>query len=489
VSRRLRGYGVVVAGFAAASANLLWMRTPGPVPTFLVVVALGAWVGGRRPGLLAIVLSLGAMEYFRRVPSLGVTVDFPRLAFFTAISAFVVWLVSRQREASRSLDRAHDELRLRNEALQSENQAAKTLEDLLRQGEERLRLVIDTIPTMAWIVLPDGRLEFLNRRWLDYTGLSLEDGLRLGNATLHPEDIAIASEKRHEAMAEAKPFEHEMRLRRADGEYRWFLVRTVPLLDADGRVLRWYGTSTDIEDRKHAEHALRELSRRLVELQEAERKQLSRELHDRVGQSLTALKLNVDMLEVTLAFSGNREAVARLADSAALLSSTMDTIENVMSELRPPMLDIHGIAAALEWHARNFSQRTGIAVAVRAEDLVERPLPQAEIALFRIAQEALNNVAKHAGARAVHITLEDGDGEWLMAIEDDGVGFDAAGYAANRSNPRLGIVTMRERSQAVGGRFEVRALAGGGTRLTVRVPWDAAVGKTDRPARVFPDGT
>ena len=144
---------------------------------------------------------------------------------------------------------------------------------------------------------------------------------------------------------------------------------------------------------------------------------------------------------------------------------------NVMSELRPPMLDQHGLAPALEWHARIFSKRTGIAVTVHAEDLAARPAPQVEIALFRIAQEALNNVAKHARARYVEITLDDGDGEWVMSVQDDGIGFDAAEYAARKSDPRLGIVTMRERSQAVGGQFEVRALPAGGTRLTVRMPW------------------
>jgi signal transduction histidine kinase len=94
-----------------------------------------------------------------------------------------------------------------------------------------------------------------------------------------------------------------------------------------------------------------------------------------------------------------------------------------------------------------------------------------EIAFFRIAQEALNNVAKHAGARNVEIALDEGDGEWVLAIEDDGIGFNAIEYASSRSNPRFGIVTMRERSQAVGGHFEVGALPDGGTRLTVRVPW------------------
>jgi signal transduction histidine kinase len=147
----------------------------------------------------------------------------------------------------------------------------------------------------------------------------------------------------------------------------------------------------------------------------------------------------------------------------------MDTIENVMSELRPPMLDDHGLAAALDWHARNFSRRTGIAVAVRANETAGRPALQVEIALFRVAQEALNNVAKHARAHRVEIALDHASGEYLMSVQDDGIGFNGVEDPSDKPKPGLGMVTMRERAQAVGGHFEVRALPGRGTRLTVRV--------------------
>src|SRR5437867_5326294 len=173
------------------------------------------------------------------------------------------------------------------------------IQGLSRQKEDLLRLVIDTIPTMAWSVLPDGAVDFVNQRWLEYTGLSFEKALKEANHTVHPEDLPSVMEKWLVDMAAGEPCEYEMRLRRADGEYRWFLVRTVPLRDEQGKIVKWYGTSADIEERKRAEEARREsaaelqaLSRQLVELQESERRQLSRELHDRVGQNLTALKIN-----------------------------------------------------------------------------------------------------------------------------------------------------------------------------------------------------
>src|SRR5260221_9965413 len=488
-------------------------------------------------------------------------------------------------------------------AIEAKGNEAK-IQALSQKKEDHLRLVIDTIPTMAWSVRPDGVVDFLNQRWLDYSGLSLEQYVKDPTGPIHPEDIPRVLEKWRGGMAVGEPYEDEMRLRRADGEYRWFLVRTVPLRDEQGKIVKWYGTSTDIEDRKRvemalqkneqllsetqvlgrtgswehnlvtgevantegnlrlffgddhskgarfedfaevvhqddreyvgarhaqllaeggprdieyrvvwpdgtvhvlfgratvvrdaagrplrvygtnvditerkrAENALRDsgvqlqaLSRRLVELQESERKELARELHDRVGQSLTALKINIDILQTALASQGNAEVLARVADSAALLESTMDTIENVMSELRPPMLDDHGLAAALDWHARNFSKRTGIGVAVRAREPALRPAPQVEIALFRVAQEALNNVAKHARARRVEIALDHANGEYVMSVQDDGIGFDGVEDASDKPKPGLGMGTMRERAQAVGGHFEVQALPGRGTQLTVRV--------------------
>jgi PAS domain S-box-containing protein len=497
-----------------------------------------------------------------------------------------------------------EDISARKRAAEAWLQMAAEIQALARQKEDLLRLVIDTIPTMAWSLLPDGAVDFVNQRWLDYTGLSLEEALEDANHIVHPEDIPSVMEKWSVDMAAGETCEYEMRLRRADGEYRWFLVRTVPLRDEQGKIVKWYGTSTDIEDRKRAEDALREseekfrqlaenirevvwmttpamdellyvspayeviwarsreslrqrprsfmeaihtkdrehvvgilerqreqgfeveyrivrpdgsvrwirnrgfpiknrsgkvyriagvaeditqrkhagdalrrsaaehqaLSRRLVELQESERRQLSRELHDRVGQNLTALRINLDILQTALASSGSGEVRARVDDSAALLESTMDTIENVMSELRPPMLDDHGLAAALDWHASKFSMRTGIAVAVTGSEPAIRPAPQVEIAFFRIAQEALNNVAKHARARHVEIALDHANGVCVMSVQDDGIGIDRVEATSDKPKPGLGMVTMRERAQAVGGRFEVQALPGRGTRLTVRVP-------------------
>ncbi|MGZ5585008.1 MAG: MHYT domain-containing protein [Usitatibacter sp.] len=218
-----------------------------------------------------------------------------------------------------------------------------------------------------------------------------------------------------------------------------------------------------------ADRAIRQSTRKLVEMQESERRRLSRELHDRVGQNLTALGINLDILRSQGGALERPELRTRLDDSIALVESTADAIENVMGELRPPLLDEHGLLAALQWHAKQFSQRTGIEVTVRGEESAKRPRPEAEITLFRIAQEALTNVAKHAGAGHVELLLGRSDGECTLSVIDDGAGMDAA-RAHGSSAQGQGIVTMRERAEAAGGRLEIRSLPNDGTHVKVGVP-------------------
>jgi signal transduction histidine kinase len=223
------------------------------------------------------------------------------------------------------------------------------------------------------------------------------------------------------------------------------------------------------EDLRNSTEQLQALSRRHVDVQESERRRFSRELHDQVGQNLTALSISLDILKSQLP-RGNEGLHSRLEDAGALLESTAATIENVMGELRPPMLDDYGLLPALQWYANDFVRRTGIEVTVRGSETGTRLAQSTEIALFRIVQEALNNVAKHAHASKVTIGLEHAGAHVVMTITDDGVGYGAATSSTARRRSGLGMVTMRERTQAVGGQFEIGPATDGGTRISVRVP-------------------
>src|SRR6266436_912861 len=135
---------------------------------------------------------------------------------------------------------------------------AKAHGDAVRkESEDQLRMMIDTIPTLAWSFQPDGTTKFLNQLWLDYTGLSFQEALGWGwKVPVHPEDLGRLMDTWRNLLARGEPGEEEGRLRRFDGEYRWFLFRAIPIRDEEGRVVRWYGTNTDIEDRKWAETML-----------------------------------------------------------------------------------------------------------------------------------------------------------------------------------------------------------------------------------------
>ena len=287
--------------------------------------------------------------------------------------------------------------------------------------------------------------------------------------------IRLAVEKR-----EAREMEHRIRL--DDGSMRWAHTIAKPGYEepdpaSTGRRERVVGACLDITDRRAAAEALRTsaeqlqaLSRRLVDIQELERRRFSRELHDVVGQNLTALSVNLDILKTQLPGAGSEGLRSRLDDSAALLESTTGAIENVMSELRPPMLDDYGLLPALQWYGTEFAKRTGIQVEVNGDERMERVPPAAEIALFRVAQEALNNVAKHAHATSVGISLVRHGGECVMSVSDNGRGIDSGSDSSPKRRCGLGMVTMRERMQAVGGYFEIGAAPGRGTKVLLRVP-------------------
>jgi NO-binding membrane sensor protein with MHYT domain/two-component sensor histidine kinase len=215
---------------------------------------------------------------------------------------------------------------------------------------------------------------------------------------------------------------------------------------------------------------LARMHQRLVDTEEAERRRLSRELHDRVGQNLTALGINLDIMKTQLADGDRAWLQARLDDSMALVNSTTDVIEDVMSELRPSMLDDFGLLPALQWYAQEFAQRTGIKVTVSGVEPERRLPPETEIALFRIAQEALNNAAKHARAAHIELELEQLNDDYVVAITDDGVGFDPEVASAGTARQGYGLGLMKERAQTIAARFELSAAPGAGTRITIRVP-------------------
>jgi PAS domain S-box-containing protein len=261
---------------------------------------------------------------------------------------------------------------------------------------------------------------------------------------------------------------------RKNGSRFWAHVILTPLRDETGKLRGFSEIVHDITDRKRAEEdlhsyadRLKTTSRRLVEVQESERRLLATELHDRVGQNLTALGINLSIVAGGLPAATKPELAARLEDCNALVEGTVDAMRDVMAELRPHALDDYGLPAALRSLATGFSRRTGIQVAFEKEGRgADLPKP-VDLAMFRIAQEALNNVAKHARAKRVEIAIRRKNGSAVLSVRDNGVGFDPERVDGPRAEAGWGLLIMRERAEAVGAQFSLKAGPNSGVQVVV----------------------
>ena len=215
---------------------------------------------------------------------------------------------------------------------------------------------------------------------------------------------------------------------------------------------------------------IRVYARRLSTAEEIERRRLARELHDRVGQNLAAISINLNYARDHLQLAGGGRTARRLDDAIAQIGEISACIRDVMCELRPPVLDDYGLVAALRWYAQQVATRWSLDVQV----VERRPWPRLsgdrEMVLFRIVQEALLNVAQHAQATTVRITADLRPATAVLTIADDGQGFDTASVGQARKRSGWGLVTMRERAEGVGATLRIDSSPGAGTHVVVRMP-------------------
>ncbi len=223
-----------------------------------------------------------------------------------------------------------------------------------------------------------------------------------------------------------------------------------------------------VEDIRENREQLRALSQQMVGMQEAQIKNLAHELHDRVGQNLTAININMSLLQQLMPENYPENIKARLADTTQIVEETVARMRNVIADFLPPMLENYGLAPALSWYGEQFTARTQIPVRVSdGRAGATRLSPQAEIGLFRIVQEALNNVAKYAHAAQASIDLQDDGGDLVMTISDNGAGFDPQVVFAKPEH--WGFAIMRERAKALDASFDVQSAPGKGVTIVLRI--------------------
>jgi PAS domain S-box-containing protein len=342
-------------------------------------------------------------------------------------------------------------------------QLAAEFNRMLEQRVEHERLlnrVTDSAPAIIHVKDAEGRHRLVNREFERVTGLSREQVIGKRDAELfEPELVAMVTKHDREALLGSGVLVVEETVTRS-GATRHYVAGKASLRDAQGRPYLLCTAAIDITEQKKLEERQRQLSRRVFEVSEEERQRLSRDLHDRIGQPLAALRINLDVLRKELP----PHCKAGLDKQAALIEELIRLVRQLTGELRPAELDGIGLAAALRNYAELASERYGFAVDVLGPEFSPR-LPRAtERALFRVAQEALANAAKHAGAETVTIELDDEGGEARLSVSDDG-----RGIAADKQGRGFGLHTMRERIEEVGGRLEIESAQGLGTRVIAAV--------------------
>jgi PAS domain S-box-containing protein len=350
----------------------------------------------------------------------------------------------------------------------------KRAEAALRESEERLTLAFAGAQEGVW----DWNLEtgavVYSARWkqmLGYADEEIEPHVSAWERLLHPDDRPRAQELNESVVRGAQTYEGEFRLRHKDAHYIHVLSRGFPVRrEPEGPVVRIVGTHFDLTERKRAdaERARTELLARLVFAQEDERRRIAREMHDQFGEQLTALGRGIGALKDAC---GDSPELQTKVDALEAIAHQLDRdVDQLVWQLRPTALDDLGLRAALANYLQDWSARVGISAELHTSGLLDdRLASETETTLYRIAQEALTNVAKHARAKNVDVILERRSDSVLLIVEDDGVGFEPPAADSGRSAQGFGLLGMQERAALVGASLQIESAAGKGTTVFVRM--------------------
>jgi PAS domain S-box-containing protein len=266
------------------------------------------------------------------------------------------------------------------------------------------------------------------------------------------------------------PYAHEHRMVASDGSIRTFLARGEGMVDEDGRVVRFIGTDQDITERRQADAERRRLLHRVYEAQEGQDRRLAADLHDGHVQSLAAIGFKLEQARLRLGASGSTEVDELLWQVTKDLSAEVTSLRRTIGRLRPLVLVEDGLEAALREEAKSACNRAALASCEVVSELEGRLDPVVETALFRVAQQALANVVDHAGATHALVAIECRQNGVVLRVSDDGCGFDPDHVQVISDIAHFGLIAMRERVEALGGRFRVTTEPGGGTMVEARLP-------------------
>ncbi len=520
--------GAILSVLAAATGRMLLSPVMGdrqPFPTFYLALILSAGYGGRGPVLLALVLGYLAAAWFFVEPHFSLAAGDPvsvAAYFFVgiAIAAYSdVMHADRDRARSSAAQAVRKQAELEQE-IADRKKAEREREALLQELEtarRRLEAVLQQMPAGVIIAeAPSGRFVLANDQvqeiwrqpfvaaedFQDYAGYS---GLDPDGSPYRPHQWPLA---RSLVMGEVVKDE-EIGFRRGNGRRGTMSVSSAPIRDGEGTIIAGVVVFHDITERKQAEQELRrireelevrvaertaalaeankslrtevserrvaertrnQLLRRLVDIQEEERSRIARELHDQMGQQLTALKLGLDALDADGHDGTSRHL--RVQGLLELARQVGHDMHRIAWELGPAVLDGYDLPTALSSYADEWSGHSRVPVQFHCAGEWSTRLPsQVEATVYRIVQEALTNVSKHSLATRLSLIVERREDQVLAIVEDDGIGFNVEEMASRTSpNRGLGLPGMRQRVEAVGGSIQIESSPGQGTAVFVRLP-------------------
>jgi PAS domain S-box-containing protein len=343
-------------------------------------------------------------------------------------------------------------------------------EAALRDSEERYRELFENDKDAIYVHDLNGVYRSVNRAAERLSGYSREEILgKHFRDFVSPEYLGQVGETFGKKLEEMGETNYEIEIIRRDGA-RVPVEVSSRLIHENGVAIGVQGSARDITERKRAQEALLTYSRLLLEAQEAERGRIARELHDQIGQMLTALKLNLHAIQSA---RNEGEASLLIADNLKMLDDALEQVRDLSVDLRPLLLDDLGLVTALRWFVDHQAKRRNVRAEFTTDSLDPdlRFAAELETACFRIAQEALTNVARHARAKTVTVRLSRNRNYLILLIEDDGVGFDIDALQRHGpANATLGLRGMQERAHAVGGRIKIDSATDKGTQVFVELP-------------------
>ncbi len=396
--------------------------------------------------------------------------------------------IHRRRQAEEALEEANKtleskiqqrtkELQEANQRLVQEIETRKWTESELRKSEERYRLLIDTMSEGLEVVDSQGLITYVNQRLCEMLGYSADEMIGRSMNDFFVPKHADFFETSLKDLRQCALGHHEVSWVTKEGKEIYTIFSPRLFFDQESRLMGCFAVVTDITDRKLMEEALREsenklrvLSSKMLSAQEQERKRLARELHDQLGQDLATLKLQVRSLQNAVT-GKDPKAISQCKELSDYIDEVIENVRRLYQDLGPTPLEDLGLTLALRWLVDDFAKHHSIEACLETEEVDQLLSQDAQLMVYRVVQEALNNTGKHAQASRVLVSLSKARDEILVTIADNGRGFKADGSSRKTHRGEgMGLIFMDERAWMLGGSLSVKSEPGKGTQVILAVP-------------------